>query len=41
MSGKIMRPTDAELEILQILWEKGPSTVRRVNDELNRIRAIG
>ncbi len=34
-------PTDGELEILQILWEKGPSTVREVNDEMNRIRAVG
>lgn len=30
-----IRPTDAELEILQILWKKGPSTVREVNDLLN------
>ncbi len=30
-----IRPTEAELEILQILWKKGPSTVREVNDLLN------
>lgn len=41
MNRKVRKPTDAELEILQILWEIGPSTVRRVNDELNRIRKIG
>jgi len=41
MSRKVRKPTDAELEILQILWEKGPGTVRLVNDELNRIRKIG
>ena len=29
-------PTRAELEILQILWKSGPSTVRFVNDELNK-----
>ncbi len=29
-----IRPTDAELEILQILWRKGASTVREINDEL-------
>jgi predicted transcriptional regulator len=29
------RPTDAELEILQVLWKNGPSTVREINDELN------
>ena len=28
-------PTKSELEILQILWEFGPSTVRFVNDTLN------
>ena len=30
-----IRPTEGELEILQILWKKGPSTVREVNDLLN------
>ncbi|HEY2720375.1 MAG TPA: BlaI/MecI/CopY family transcriptional regulator [Chitinophagaceae bacterium] len=28
-------PTKSELEILQVLWECGPSTVRFVNDQLN------
>ena len=28
-------PTKSELEILQILWEFGPSTARFVNDHLN------
>lgn len=28
-------PTKSELEILQILWRFGPSTVRFINDELN------
>lgn len=28
------RPTDAELEILDVLWELGPSTVREVHDAL-------
>jgi BlaI family transcriptional regulator, penicillinase repressor len=31
-------PTDAELDILQVLWEKSPETVRFVNDELNKRR---
>ena len=30
-----IRPTDSELEILQLLWKQGPSTVREVNDLLN------
>ena len=28
-------PTKSELEILQVLWQYGPSTVRFVNDQLN------
>ncbi|MRG48280.1 BlaI/MecI/CopY family transcriptional regulator [Chitinophaga sp. SYP-B3965] len=28
-------PTKSELEILQVLWQHGPSTVRSVNDILN------
>jgi BlaI family transcriptional regulator, penicillinase repressor len=26
------RPTDAELAILRVLWERGPSTVRQVHE---------
>lgn len=33
-------PTKAELEILQVLWEFGPSTVRTVNDKLNEHRNV-
>jgi len=32
--NKQLEPTRSELEILQILWETGPSTVREVNNEL-------
>jgi BlaI family penicillinase repressor len=32
--NKQLEPTKSELEILQVLWDKGPSTVRAVNDEL-------
>jgi len=35
------RPTDAELAILRVLWDKGKSTVRDVHDELNRYSATG
>jgi len=31
-------PTRAQLEILQVLWRHGPSTVRFVNDQLNQQR---
>jgi BlaI family penicillinase repressor len=30
-----IEPTKSELEILQVLWRYGPSTVRLVNDKLN------
>ncbi len=32
---KKVEPTPAELDILQVLWEDGPSTVRAVNERLN------
>jgi predicted transcriptional regulator len=35
------RPTDAELAILSVLWDRGRSTVRDVHDELNRHVATG
>lgn len=38
---KIIKPTEAELEILQIIWESGPSTVRFINDKLNKKREVG
>jgi predicted transcriptional regulator len=38
---RIPRPTDAELAILQILWNRGPSTVREVHSELGRRRRVG
>src|SRR5215207_8149148 len=33
--GPQAEPTKSELEILQVLWQHGPSTVRFVNDMLN------
>ncbi len=38
--NNIPEPTKAELEILQVLWEFGPSTVRFVNDTLNQQRDV-
>jgi predicted transcriptional regulator len=32
---KTAEPTKSEIEILQVLWKFGPSTVRFVNDKLN------
>ena len=44
MSTKIPdppRPTDGELEILSVLWQRGPSTVREVHDALGEKKDIG
>jgi len=35
------KPTASELEILQVLWERGPSTVREVHEQLNAKRPMG
>lgn len=35
------RPTDAELDILRVLWERGASTVREVQEGLEARRAAG
>jgi BlaI family transcriptional regulator, penicillinase repressor len=37
----IPRPTEAELELLRILWEKEPATVREIYDALNQERPSG
>ena len=36
-----LRPTDAELAILGVLWEQGPSTVRQVHEALADTRETG
>jgi len=38
MADEPPRPTDAELEILTVLWSIGPATVREVYDVINRRR---
>jgi BlaI family transcriptional regulator, penicillinase repressor len=35
------RPTDAELEILRVLWELGPATVRQVHEAQSGTRDTG
>ena len=35
------RPTDAELAILRVLWDRGPSTVREVHETLAETRETG
>ena len=35
------KPTASELEILHILWERGPSTVREVHEALSAHKPVG
>jgi BlaI family penicillinase repressor len=35
------KPTSAELEILQILWQNGPSTVKYINEKQNELKEVG
>jgi predicted transcriptional regulator len=35
------KPTDAELDVLRVLWTRGPSTVREVHDTLAATRSVG
>ncbi len=37
----LLRPTDAELAILRVLWQRGPSTVRQVYEALSQERETG
>jgi BlaI family penicillinase repressor len=39
--SKVQGPTEKELAILKVLWNKGPSTVRQVNDEINKEQETG
>ena len=40
MSSKV-KPTESELEILNILWDKGPGTVRDVHEVLTKTKDAG
>lgn len=37
---KSNRPTDAEIEILRVLWQRGTATVRDISDDLTRTKKI-
>jgi len=37
----LQRPTVSELEILRVLWARGPSTVREVHEELSEKKTLG
>jgi BlaI family penicillinase repressor len=34
-TSEVMMPTKTEMDVLQVLWQYGPSTVRFVHDKLN------
>ena len=38
---KLPKPTEGELAILQVLWQKGPSTVRQVHESLASAKPTG
>ncbi|MCB1097462.1 MAG: BlaI/MecI/CopY family transcriptional regulator [Verrucomicrobiae bacterium] len=35
------KPTEAELELLQVLWRRGPSTVREIHEALSVSKSTG
>lgn len=37
----LVRPTDTELDILRVLWQRGPSTVREVQETLSGAKPTG
>ncbi|HTF22799.1 MAG TPA: BlaI/MecI/CopY family transcriptional regulator [Candidatus Limnocylindria bacterium] len=37
----LQKPTVSELEILRVLWARGPSTVREVHEELSEKKTLG
>jgi BlaI family transcriptional regulator, penicillinase repressor len=38
---KLIKPTESELEILQVIWSKGTATVRDVHEELSKTKDVG
>ncbi|MBI1342811.1 MAG: BlaI/MecI/CopY family transcriptional regulator [Terrimonas sp.] len=40
-TAKHLKPTESELEILQVLWNKGLATVREVHEELSKTKDAG
>jgi predicted transcriptional regulator len=41
MTRSPQKPTASELEILRVLWVRGPSTVREVHDALSEKKSLG
>lgn len=41
LDRRLPQPTEAELNILNALWRLGPSTVRRVHEEISKLSDLG
>ena len=41
MKKKIPKPSDSEIEVLNLLWQHGPLTVREIHDILNTKKEVG
>lgn len=41
MATKYLKPTESELEILQVLWERKTASVRDVHEELSKTKDAG
>lgn len=41
MGIKNIKPTESELEILQVLWDKSNATVREVHEEMSKVKECG
>jgi len=41
MATKYIKPTESELEILQVIWERGSASVRDVHEELAKVKDVG
>ena len=41
MTKSNLQPTDAEMQVLQVLWSAGPSSVKSVNDAISKEREVG
>lgn len=41
MNNKLNKPTESELEILRVLWDRDEATVRQVHEELSKTKEAG
>ncbi len=41
IENKLIKPTESELEILQVIWSKGQATVREVHEKLLITKDVG